>query len=170
MDRNTAWPPPHPLSVLERLQLCAASDDTPTVDVEHRDTMTAAIPPRPVPVTVGAAMLLGSALVLIVAWALGVDAVDNNGGRVFFVVLWGFLAWAAYNGSGWVRIAVVAVFVVTVLGFVSAPSFDDAVRALPTGDVISKILALASLPMLWSTPARRWFAANKESRESVEAA
>lgn len=130
--------------------------------------MTVAIPPRPVPVTVGATMLLGSALALIVTWAMGVDAVDNNGGRVFFVVLWGFLAWAAYGGSGWVRGAVVAVFVVTVLGFVNAPSFDGAVRALPTGDVISKILALASLPMLWSTPARRWFAATKESRHQGE--
>lgn len=142
------------------------------MSIEHGDSRASArpLPPRPVPVTTGAVMLLGSALVLIATWALGTDTVVNNGGRVFFVVLWGFLAWAAYNGSGWVRGAVVAVLVVTVLGFVNAPSFDAAVRALPTGDVTSKILALASLPVLWSSPARRWFVAVKDTRMSVEAA
>ena len=136
------------------------------MSIESGDSAAAVsrLPPRPVLVTVGGAMLLGSALALIATWALGVDAVDNNGGRVFFVVLWGFLAWSAYNGSGWVRGAVVAVFAVTVFGFVNAPSFDEAVGALPTGDVTSKILALASLPVLWSPPARRWFAAVGEAR------
>ena len=135
------------------------------MNIEHGDSAAVSpLPPRPIPVTAGAMMLLGSALVLIVTWAVGVDAVDNNGGRVFFVVLWGFLAWSAYNGSGWVRGAVVAIFAVTVFGFVNAPSFEEAVGALPTGDVISKVLALASLPVLWSPPARRWFAAVGEAR------
>ncbi len=140
------------------------------MSIEHGDSAAVSpLPPRPIPVTSGAMMLLGSALVLIVTWAVGVDAVDNNGGRVFFVVLWGFLAWSAYNGSGWVRGAVVAIFAVTVFGFVNAPAFDEAVGALRTGDVISKILALASLPVLWSPPARRWFAAVGEARAGARA-
>ncbi|MDE0420008.1 MAG: hypothetical protein OXK76_03840 [Gammaproteobacteria bacterium] len=119
---------------------------------------------RPAPVTAGAAMLLGSAVILVLTWAFGVDAVESNGARVFFVVLWGFLAYSAYTGAGWVRSATVAVFCIAILGFVNAPSFVPAVQAMPIGDVVAKALAFAALVAFWSPPAHRWFATVKAAR------
>lgn len=126
------------------------------------------VPPRPAQVTAGAVMLLGSAAVLVLTWALGVDAVESNGARVFFVVLWGFFAYSAYAGAGWVRGATVAVFAIAILGFVNAPSFVEAVNALPTGDIVAKALALAALGALWSPPANGWFSAVKRARAVAE--
>ena len=114
-------------------------------------------------------MLLGSAVILVLAWALGVDAVESNGARVFFVVLWGFLAYSAYTGAGWVRGATVAVFGIAVVGFVNAPSLVLAVRAVPLGDVAAKARALSALVALWSPPATGWGAAVKQARAAGEA-
>jgi len=54
-------------------------------------------------VVAGSAVLLGGAVMLLLMWVLRIDAVESNGARVFFVVLWTFLAWSAYAGGGWVR-------------------------------------------------------------------
>ena len=126
------------------------------------------LPPRPGQVTAGAALLLGSALILVITWALGVDVVESNGARVFFVVLWGFLAYSAYTGAGWVRGATMAVFGIVIVGFANAPSFGGAVGAMPTGDVVAKALALAALAVLWTPPANGWFAAVKRARLVAE--
>lgn len=126
------------------------------------------LPPRPAAVTAGAALLLASAVILVLTWALGVDVVASNGARVFFVVLWGFLAYSAYAGAGWVRGATVAVFGIAVVGFVNSPSFVQAARALPVGDTAAKALALSALVALWSPPANGWFAAVKQARAAGE--
>ncbi len=120
--------------------------------------------PRPAPVTAGAALLLGSAAVLVLTWAFGLDNVESNGARVFFVVVWGFLAYSAYTGAGWVRGATVAIFGIAILGFVNAPSFVPAVRAVPLGDIAAKALALSALVALWSPAANAWFRAVKSVR------
>lgn len=126
------------------------------------------VPPRPAPVTAGAGLLLGSAVILVITWTFGVDAVESNGARVFFVVLWGFLGYSAYTGAGWVRGATVAIFAIALLGFVNAPSFVHAVRTLPMGDVAAKALALSALVALWSPPANVWFTAVKKTRAATE--
>ena len=122
------------------------------------------VPPRPAQVTAGAVMLLGSAVILALTWAFGVDDVESNGARVFFVVLWFFLGYSAYSGAGWVRGATVAIFAITILGFVNAPSFVLAVQALPVGDLVAKALAIGALGALWSPPANGWFGAVKRAR------
>ena len=122
------------------------------------------VPPRPAPVTAGAALLLSSAAILVLTWAFGFDDVQSNGARVFFVVVWAFLGYSAYTGAGWVRGATVVIFGMAILGFVNAPSFVPAVRALPLGDVAAKALALSSLAALWSPPANAWFRAVKSVR------
>jgi len=116
------------------------------------------LPDRPLPVTVAAGLLLAGAIVLTSTWAFGIDAVASNGARVFFVVLWGALAWSAYAGGGWVRVAIVAVLAVTVWGGFNAPSIAQAWQAAPVGEVVAKCLALASLGAMLCPTARRWLA------------
>ena len=111
---------------------------------------------------VGAAVLLGGAGTLIAMWALGVDVVESYGARVFFVVVWTFLAWSAYTGGGWVRTAILAIFGVWVCGGLNAPSFFANLAAMSAGDLVAKGLALVALGALLSPDARRWFAAARE--------
>ena len=95
-------------------------------------------------------------------WALGVDVVESYGARVFFVVVWTFLAWSAYTGGGWVRTAILAIFGVWVCGGLNAPSFLANLAAMSAGDLVAKGLALVALGALLSPDARRWFAATRE--------
>lgn len=111
---------------------------------------------------VGATILLGGAVTLLMMWVLRIDAVESNGARVFFVVLWTFLAWSAYAGGGWVRTAIVAVFVVSAWGWVNAPSLAEALAAMSKGDVVARALALIALATLLMPASRRWFAAARE--------
>ena len=123
------------------------------------------LPARPATVTYGAMLLLGSALVLILAWVLGVDGVSSNGARIFFIVVWGYLAFAAYRGAGWVRIAIVGIFGVTVWGGINAPSWDSALQRMTAGDIVAKGLALVALAVLCAPAARSWFAAARQLRD-----
>ena len=116
------------------------------------------LPKRPTQVVVGAALLLGGGALLALAWVFGVDAVESNGARVFFVVVWSYLAWVVYGGGGWARWAIVAIFTVTAWGGVNAPSFDAALDNFTVGEVAAKALALAALGLLLHPAARQWFA------------
>ena len=128
------------------------------------DTVPADLPPRPPVATAGAALLLGSALVLVLTWVLGVDAVASNGARVFFVVVWSYLAWSAFRGGGWVRTAIVVVFAITVWGSINSRAFGTAWLAMPSGELLARALALAALAAMLLPPAHRWFAAVKRQR------
>lgn len=116
------------------------------------------LPKRPPQVVVGAALLLGGGALLALAWTLGLDAVESNGARVFFVVVWSYLAWVIYSGGGWARWAIVAIFAVTVWGGVNAPSLDAVLGDFTVGEVAAKVLALAALGLLLHPAAGRWFA------------
>ena len=122
---------------------------------------------RPAAVVAGAVLLLASALALACTWALGIDAVESNGARVFFMVLWGYLAWAAYGGGGWVRVAILAVFGVSAWSAWNAPSFAGALAEMPAGEVVAKGLALAALAALWTPAAHRWFASARQWRAAA---
>lgn len=122
------------------------------------------LPARPVTVTAGAAMLFAGAVILFLTWVAGIDPVDSNGARVFFVVLWGYLAWGAYSGGGWVRVAIVAIVAVSVWGSFNAPSLASAWQAMALGDLLAKLLAAIALGFMLKAEARRWFASVRELR------
>lgn len=122
------------------------------------------LPARPSAVMAGAALLLAGAVILFLAWILGVDSVESNGARVFFVVLWGYLAWSAYSGGGWVRLAILAVVAVTVWGGLNAPSLASAWNDATLGDLLARALAIAAAGVMLRTDARRWFASARELR------
>ena len=128
------------------------------------DTVPADLPPRPPVATAGAALLLGSALVLVLTWVLGVDAVASNGARVFFVVVWSYLAWSAFRGGGWVRTAIIVVFAITVWGSINSRAFGTNWLAMPSGELLARVLALAALAAMLLPSAHRWFAAVKRQR------
>ena len=109
-------------------------------------------------------MLLAGAAILVLTWMLDVDAVDSNGARVFFVVLWGYLAWGAYSGGGWVRVAILAVAAITLWGGLNAPSLIAAWQATTLGDLLAKTLALVALVVMLRPEARHWFAHARELR------
>lgn len=114
-------------------------------------------PMRPRAVVVGAALLVLAAAVLALGWATGFDAVRSNGARVFFIVLWAYLAHTAWNGQGWARHAILAVFVAKLWGLFNAPSLAAGAATLTATEAIAEALVLAALVALWLPPARRWF-------------
>ena len=125
-----------------------------------------ALPARPKQVAVGSWLLGAGAATLALAWAVGLDAVESNGARVFFVVVWSYLAWVAYSGGGWARWAIVAILAVTVWGNVNAPTVGAAVAALTVGEVVAKALAVAAFCLLMRPAARVWFKAMRGLAES----
>lgn len=125
------------------------------------------LPDRPPAAILAATLLLGSAVVLLLTWLLGVDEVASNGARVFFIMLWAYLAWFVYHGGGWVRTAILAVFVVTVWSAVNAPSLVAALQAMPAGDKSARVLALAALAAMLTPPAHRWFATAKAAHSQA---
>lgn len=125
-------------------------------------------PIRPPTVTVAAALLIGSAVVLLATWALRIDAVESNGARVFFVVVWSYLAWSAFSGGGWVRTAIVAVFAITVWGAFNAPSLAESIARMPAGEVVAKALAALALLAMCVPPAHRYFAAARALRNQPQ--
>lgn len=122
------------------------------------------MPIRPPAVTVAAILLLASAIVLLATWALRVDAVESNGARVFFVVVWSYLAWSVFSGGGWVRAAIVAIFAITVWGAFNAPSWAESIARVPAGEVVAKALAALALLAMCVPPAHRYFAAARALR------
>lgn len=126
------------------------------------------VPQRPQLVSVAAGLLLGSAVVLLAAWALGIDAVESNGARVFFAVLWSYLAWSAYGGGGWVRTAILAIFGIGAWGALNAASPMQYLVAIPPGDMVAKALAAVALLALFAPPAHRYFAATRALRNQQE--
>lgn len=125
-------------------------------------------PTRPPAVTAAAALLLGSAIVLLATWALRVDAVESNGARVFFVVVWSYLAWSAFAGGGWVRAAIVAIFAITVWGAFNASSWAESIARMPPGEVAAKALAALALLAMCAPPAHRYFTAARAQRNEAQ--
>lgn len=126
------------------------------------------MPTRPPVVAVAAALLLGSAVVLLAAWGLRIDAVESNGARVFFVVVWSYLAWSAFSGGGWVRAAVLAIFAITAWGAFNAPSWAESIAGVPPGEAAAKVLAALALLAMCTPPAHRYFAAARALRNQAQ--
>ena len=120
------------------------------------------LPARPMAVSVAAGLLLGSAVVLLLAWALWPETVVSNGARVFFVMLWAVLAYGAYRGLGWVRVAIGLVFLASAWGVANAASLGSAVADTPASEILCAAMQVAALVLLCLPVAGRWFAAVRE--------
>ena len=133
--------------------------------VGHLKTKTAVseigeqLPARPRVISVATAAMSASAVVLLMVWIIWPEQVVSNGGQVFFIVLWTFLAYVTFRGAGWVRFAIVAIFVVALSGLANAASSLESMASLKTWEVICRALQIGALVLLCLPQARRWFAA-----------
>ena len=120
------------------------------------------LPTRPSAVSVAAGLLLGSAVVLLLAWALWPETVVSNGARVFFVMLWAVLAYGAFRGLGWVRVAIGLVFLASAWGVANAESLGSAFADTPASEILCAAMQVTALVLLCLPVAGRWFAAVRE--------
>lgn len=114
-------------------------------------------PGRPVIVTIAAALLLGSAILLVGDWIARPANVVSNGGQVFFIMLWILMAQAAFRGLGWVRIAIVAIFSASVWGLINAESTSATLANLTFVDAVFSVFQITALLLLLLPTATKWF-------------
>ena len=117
------------------------------------------MPVRPQVIAVAAAAMLASAVVLLVVWIVWPDQVVSNGAQVFFIMLWTALAYVTFKGAGWVRYAIVAIFIVTVWGIANAASPLQSIATLAPWEVLCRALQVGALVLLFFPQAHRWFRA-----------
>ena len=120
-----------------------------------RDT---SLPPRPKVILYGAALLGVCSIILVFAWIAAPDSVLSNGGQVFFIVLWAWLAYSAYFGAGFVRVVIALIIIGSVWSIINS---DTGLTSLSigssAGDLLSKIIGIIALALFTTKPARTWF-------------
>ena len=120
-----------------------------------RDT---SLPPRPKVILYGAALLGVCSIILVFAWIAAPDSVLSNGGQVFFIVLWAWLAYSAYFGAGFVRAAIVLIIIGSVWSIINSDAGLTSLRVgSSAGDLLSKIIGIIALALFTTKPARTWF-------------
>lgn len=117
------------------------------------------LPARPQVISVAAAAMFASAVVLLMVWIVWPEQVVSNGGQVFFIMLWTVLAHVTFRGAGWVRYAIVAIFVVAIWGVANAASPLESITGLAPWEVICRALQVGALALLCLPRAHRWFSA-----------
>ena len=120
------------------------------------------LPARPRSVSVAAGLLLGSAAILLLAWFAWPETVVSNGARVFFVMLWTLLAYAAFRGLGWVRVAIGLVFAASAWGVANAESLASAFASTAASEMLCSAMQVGALVLLCLPHSGRWFAAVRE--------
>ena len=109
-----------------------------------------------------AALLLGSAAILLLVWLVWPETVVSNGARVFFVMLWTLLAYAAFRGLGWVRVAIGLVFAASAWGVANAESVASAFANTAASELLCSAMQVGALVLLCLPQSGRWFAAVRE--------
>ena len=120
------------------------------------------LPTRPHSVSVAAGLLLGSAAILLLVWLLWPETVVSNGARVFFVMLWTLLAYAAFRGLGWVRVAIGLVFAASAWGAANAESLASAFANTAPPELLCSVMQVGALVLLCLPRSGRWFGAVRE--------
>ena len=124
-------------------------------------------PARPQVILIAAASMLASAGILLIVWIGWPDEVISNGGQVFFIMLWTALAYVTLRGAGWVRFAMLAIFVVALWGHANAASPLESMTSLAPWEVLCRVLQIGALALVCLPQAHRWFravaASNKEA-------
>ena len=128
------------------------------------DSISTAIRSRPMAIRVASGLLAFNTAALIVSWILKPNLVDNHGGEIFFIGLWGCLAYATFNAWGWVRATITGIWVAYLWGLLNTGQVLVGLTTTSTADLLSKILGLIALLLLWLPAGRNWYLRQAQER------
>ena len=115
--------------------------------------------------------LLGlNAVVLLGWWILVPSDVESNGAQLFFILLWGTIAYAIFRGHSWVRYAIAVVVVAGLVEIINAQAPGELINKLSWDEKISKSVGLLAVVLLFHPISHRWYKSVKETRKRYEAA
>tara|TARA_B100000809_G_scaffold185144_1_gene183185 strand:+ start:22189 stop:22599 length:411 start_codon:yes stop_codon:yes gene_type:complete len=121
------------------------------------DSPSAAIGNRPTAIRVASGLLAFNAVVLIFSWVVEPSLVDNHGGEIFFIALWGCLAYATFNAWGWVRATIAGIWVAYAWGLLNTGNVLGSIATTTLADLLTKTLALIAFTLLWLPATRNWY-------------
>lgn len=122
---------------------------------------------KPAVVKIAAALLLGSAILLVGDWIVRPAGVVSNGGQVFFIMLWALMAYAAFRGLSWVRIAILAIFAASAWGLINnAESTSVELANMTFADATISTFQITALVLLSMPTANKWFSSISELRKN----
>lgn len=125
---------------------------------------------RPALVRSTAALLGLNALILLGWWVIFPSDVGSNGAQLFFILLWGAIAYAIYRGHSWVRYAIAVVVVAGFVEFINANAPGELIRTLSWDEKITKSIGVVALILLFYPNSHRWYKFVKETRKRYETA
>ena len=120
------------------------------------NSLPMAIGNRPKSITASAGLLAFNTLVLIFWWFIDPNHIDNNGGEIFFIALWGCLAYASFNAWGWVRTTITGIWIAYIWGLLNTGNVLGGIATTNPADLLTKALGLIALVLLWLPAARTW--------------
>ena len=128
------------------------------------DSLSKAISNRPIAIRVCSGLLAFNSGVLILSWFVKPSLVNNHGGEIFFIALWGCLAYATFNAWGWVKATITGIWVAYLWGLLNGGNILDGVATTTPADLLTKILGLVALVLLWLPTTRTWYLHHAQER------
>lgn len=116
----------------------------------------------PQPLLIGSGLLAFNSILLLIWWVAFPESVPSNGAQVFFILLWMGAAWGLLLGEGWIRIGIAALLLTFIWGLSNQPNFVEGLAKINAADILSKLVALASVVLLYLPKSRAFF---KERRD-----
>ena len=125
---------------------------------------------RPKLVRIVAGILGLNAVILLGWWIINPADIESNGAQLFFVLLWGTIAYAIYRGHGWVRYAIAVVVVAGLVEFLNTHAPSELINTLSWDEKITKSIGFVAVLLLFSPVSHHWYKSVKETRKRLETA
>ncbi len=125
---------------------------------------------RPELVRSVAALLGLNAVILLGWWVVFPSDVESNGAQLFFILLWGAIAYAIYRGHSWVRYAIAVVVVAGFVEIINAHAPGELIKTLSWDERVTKLIGVAAVVLLFYPSSHRWYKFVKETRKRYETA
>lgn len=128
------------------------------------DSISTVIRSRPTAICIASGLLAFNSVALTVSWFAQPNLVDNHGGEVFFIGLWGCLAYATFHAWGWVRATITGIWVAYLWGLLNTGNVLEGIATTSAADLVSKVLGLIVLILLWLPAGRNWYLRQAQER------
>ena len=116
-------------------------------------------------------VLLGLNAVILLGWWIVIPTdIESKGAQLFFIFLWGTIAYAIYRGHSWVRYAIAVVVVAGLVEIINAQAPNELLKTLSWDEKITKSIGLVAVLLLFYPISHRWYKSVKETRKRYEAA